>query len=487
MSDSARSRTYVMAYWPVADNAKRSLDHYTKYLALSLEMLAGQNLYFVSGNNAVLSSVEAHCRQHGIKLHVEKVVLDDLPKRPQMNELLLRAKQFGAALRAPPADFQRDKGLIHYWRDLRQAGEESFRKVFCIWHSKIGILHKAAVDNPFASTEFAWVDASVARFNNNRAGWDFRQISQSRAGVIYHYPNDMRKHGRQLPLNASFLLGDRKAIDDLHAAYEDAFRNSLAENYPNDEETVLAGVVASRPGLFSVIAGPSVPATAPHPNVTSQPTAKRKVLVVGTFRSGTNAMQACLEKYFNVEVTFNEWFWKHGVPPTGIQCPVPPDVPIIVMVKSPFAFHESLFPFWQHRRPNLDSGNDVSAFARKELAVFDVSGGNLGRPKYWYRCPTDYWNQFYYAWLSWTEVKHRCLFVKYEDVASTTEAEILKIARQFGLERKNAEPISLPRDRVGPEVPTDRSGERYKLSPEARHWIRERLNDNVVRTFGYDL
>lgn len=491
MPSPSSARTYVMAYWPVADNAKRSLDHYSKYLGLSLEMLAGQNLYFVSGNKGVLSSVEALCRQHQINLHVEKMVLDELPKRSQMDTLLLRAKNFGAGLRAPPADFQRDKGLIHYWRDLRQAGDEAFRKIFCIWHSKLDILRKAAADNPFSSNEFAWVDASVSRFNNTRAGWDFRQLGEAKPGIIQHYPNDMRKHGRQLPLNASFLLGDRRAIEDLHAAYEESFRRALAENYPNDEETVLADVVATRPALFSMISGAPARQAPPQAVISRAPgvqgAAPRKVLVVGTFRSGTNAMQACLETYFDVEVTFNEWFWKHGVPPTGIQCPVPPDVPIIVMVKSPFAFHESLFPFWQHRRPNLDSGSDVSSFARKELIVFDVSGGNLARPKYWYRCPTDYWNQFYYAWLSWTEVKPRCLFVRYEDVAAATEAEILKIAQAFGLKRKNSDPIALPGERVGPDVPTDRRGERYVLSPDARRWIGEHVNVNVLRTFRYEL
>ena len=72
-----RARTYVMAYWPIPGNAKRSLDHYTEHLAQSLAMLAGQKLHFISGNNNVLASVESMCRAHGITLHVEKRVLDE--------------------------------------------------------------------------------------------------------------------------------------------------------------------------------------------------------------------------------------------------------------------------------------------------------------------------------------------------------------------------------------------------------------------------
>ncbi|MCA3554400.1 hypothetical protein [Aestuariivirga sp.] len=479
MAQPNPARTYVMAYWPIPGNAKRPLDHYTEHLALSLQMLAGQNLYFISGNNKVLSSVESLSQTHGIRLHLQKVLLDDLPKRPQMEALLQRARNFGAKFAAPPADFQRDKGLIHYWRDLRQSGEDTFKRVFCIWHSKIGLLHNAAVENPFGSLHFAWADASISRFNRQRAGWDFREI-EAIPGVIRHYPNVMRKNGRELALNASFLLGDRAAIDALHAAYGKAFAASLGEDYPNDEETVLDSVVARQPQLFRAITGA---AAAPTPAAGS----RRKVLVVGAFRSGTNAMQSCLEAHFDVEVTFNEWFWKHGVPPTGIQCPVPPDVPVVVMAKSPYAFHESLYPFWLHRRPNLDSGPDVSAFARRELQVFDVSGGDLARPKYWFRCPTDYWNHFYFSWLSWTAVRPRCQFVRYEDVDRSTHDVIARIAERFGLRRKTSGPITLPAERVGPHVPTERKGERFLLTEEDRAWIRGMVHPLVARSLGYEL
>ena len=488
MAQPKPERTYVMAYWPVASNAKRSLDHYTKHLALSLEMLAGQNLYFISGNKSVLASVEELCRKNNINLHVDKLLLDDLAKRSSMDTLLNRAKRFGASLRAPPSDFQNDKGLIHYWRDLRQAGDETFQKIFSIWHSKIDLLHRAASLNPFSSTQFAWVDASVSRFNQRRPGWDFRDIAAVTPGVIHHFPNDMRKNGRRLALNASVLLGDRQAIDRLHSEYQEAFARCLEEDYPNDEETVIDTIVSREPQLFSAISGATTAQSAASPRLDpSAAPGPQKVLVVGVFRSGTNAMKACLEEYFDVDVTFNEWFWKHGLPPTGIQNSVPPEVPIIVMVKSPFAFHESLYPFWQHRRPNLDSGPDVSSFARKELHVFDISGGDLSRPKYWYRWPVEYWSQFYFSWLSWTEVRPRCQFVRYESLESDTEREILSLAERFNLRRKKPGPISLPGERVGPHVPTERGGERFVLNEADKQWIRERVNMLVARSLGYSL
>lgn len=258
MAESDRARTYVMAYWPIPSNAKRSLEHYSRYLPVSLEMLAGQNLFFVSGSGDVLTAVRRLCSQNNVRLHAETIAVANLRKWPAMEQLLARARMFGANLKAPPADFQRDKGLIHYWRDLRQAGDDAFRKIFCIWHSKIDLLHAASRANPFSSSEFAWVDASISRFNGRRVGWDFRKLSVPRAGVVHHFPNDMCKGGRQLALNASFLLGDTAAIDRLHAAYEDAFALCLREDYPNDEETVLDTIVSRMPGLFSVISGQSV-------------------------------------------------------------------------------------------------------------------------------------------------------------------------------------------------------------------------------------
>lgn len=213
----------------------------------------------------------------------------------------------------------------------------------------------------------------------------------------------------------------------------------------------------------------------------------RKVLVVGTFRSGTNAMKACLERYFHTEVTFNEWFWKHGSPPTGIQCQVPTNVPIVIMSKSPSAFVQSLYPFWIHRRPNLDAGRTISEFIRKELLVYDNSGGNHGRPKYWFRSPVDYWNHYYYSWLGWEEVRLRGLFVRYKDVARSTETEVSKVAAKIGLSRRVGGPIMLPQERVGPHVPTTREGERFRLTEDDLDWIRQNASSRVALSLGYKL
>lgn len=132
--------------------------------------------------------------------------------------------------------------------------------------------------------------------------------------------------------------------------------------------------------------------------------------MVGTFRCRTNAVNKCLVDQVDVEVTFNEWFWKHGLPPTGIQCQIPLSVPIVVMSRSPPNFQESLYPFWLHRQPNLRAGRDISKFIRSELFVYVNSNGDFSTPMYCYRSPTDYWNQFCFAWLIWHDVRSRRRF-----------------------------------------------------------------------------
>ena len=491
------SRTYIMGFWPIPQNQKNSLGHYSRYLALSLEMLQGANLYFISDNDQIISAVTKKCESIGINLYCKRLGIHDLEKYQYIGTLIQRTKNFGASLSCPPKNFNYDKGLNHYWRDLRKSGEDSFEKVFSIWHSKIDLLSLVSHENRFDSREFAWVDASIARFNGKRFAWNFPKLTMNRPNTVYHYPNLMQKYGHLLKINASFLLGDERAIDTLKTTYNEAFVKCLSEDYPNDEETVLDEVVSRNPRLFHSIS----PSSSAHSKLTStknrQPAAtpnilstsgglnKQKFLVVGAFRSGTNAMKTCLEGNFEVNVTFNEWFWKHGLPPSGIQSPIPPEVPIIIMSKSPVNFQISLYPFWLHRRVSLHSGENISEFIRSEFLVYDNTRGDFVTPTYWYRCPTDYWNQFYFAWINWKEVRSQCLFVRYEDFENSPDKIMTEISCKFNLSRITTSPICLPTQRVGPHVPTERDEARYIMTNDDKAWIKNHINASIAHALRY--
>lgn len=207
------------------------------------------------------------------------------------------------------------------------------------------------------------------------------------------------------------------------------------------------------------------------------------VLVVGTFRSGTNLMKHCLEAHFEAAPVYNTWFWKHGVPPTGIQVPVPPDVPIVVMSRDPVATNASLYRFWQARRPDLDLGATISDFVRRRLVVYDNTEGDR-LPRYSYPNPTEYWNQFYYSWLHWKAVEPQRVFIRCDDLVADPERIVAGIADRFALRRRGTDAVTLPGGRVGP--PADYApGTSGGLTEEDIRWIRAAADPEVAAGLGY--
>ncbi|WP_068110203.1 hypothetical protein [Tropicimonas marinistellae] len=220
------------------------------------------------------------------------------------------------------------------------------------------------------------------------------------------------------------------------------------------------------------------------PGALSLPFTRRKVLVVGTFRSGTNVTQTCLEQYFHTRVVFNEWFWKHGVPPTEIKRPIPRKVPILVMSKDPVELNRSLYRFWQARRPELDVGRNISEFIRRRFIVYDNTGGD-SRPRYYFLHPTEYWNQFYFSWLNWKAVSDQRVFLRCEDLMRDPEECLSAFSARFGLQRRGAAPVSLPEGRVGPPVAPETDTDESGLSGEDIDWIRRQVDPEVANALGY--
>ena len=210
----------------------------------------------------------------------------------------------------------------------------------------------------------------------------------------------------------------------------------------------------------------------------------RKVLVVGTFRSGTNVTRHCLERFFYARAVFNDWFWKHGVPPTEIQREIPVGLPIVVMSKDPVALNQSLYRFWLARRPELDVGKNVSEFIRRRFIVYDNTGAN-NRPRYYFLNPTEYWNQFYFSWLHWKKIDDQRAFLKCEDLMADPESNLTVISQRFGLKRRGKEPLFLPRERVGPSVVTSTEKQNSSLTDEDVDWIRSWIDPEVAKALGY--
>ncbi len=216
-----------------------------------------------------------------------------------------------------------------------------------------------------------------------------------------------------------------------------------------------------------------------------------KVMVAGTFRSGTNLLKHLFSENYRTDVVFSRWFWKHGLPPTQIKKPIPDRVPIVVITKNPIALNISLYRFWQIRRPELSVGRSISEFVRKPLIVYDNSN-KCRDPQYIFTTPTDYWNQFHHAWIYWKDVDDRRLFVSYEDLVRDPDAVMRSIAARIGLERKSDSAISLPEKPVGPTrdgSPTSlgelRDNPTELLTEADVRTIKDLVNEDVERRLGY--
>jgi hypothetical protein len=240
-----------MGYWRLPDNAKHPVGHYLALIPRSLEMLRGERLIFFTDDPSIRQMVETCCKRNAVSVISLSKEVPDLPAFESAAAIVQQTALFGSDTE-PPRAFNNEKGLLHYWRDFVGSGPVQYRKILAIWLSKVLLMHECVVRNPFESGHFAWIDASISRFNSHRANWNFVKVAD-RDGVICHYSSRMRKWGLPLTINASFLKGDSRTWARLAGLYSDELREAARERYPNDEETILHGVNAKHVTMFSPI------------------------------------------------------------------------------------------------------------------------------------------------------------------------------------------------------------------------------------------
>jgi hypothetical protein len=220
----------------------------------------------------------------------------------------------------------------------------------------------------------------------------------------------------------------------------------------------------------------------------------QEIAVVGAFRSGTNLMKWLIECSYHARCSFNQWSWKHGLPPTTLSAAGHgrPSVPLVIMVKEPVRQNVSLFRHWQRTRPHLLAGRSFSQFVRAELIVHDNSYGGRG-PKYLFATPTDYWNAFYFSYLYWDDVVVTSLVVRLDELEGHTANVVSQIGVQLGLVRRTDFDPQLPMHKVRPSPDgraaqldaAERHSDALEVSEEDRRFILSRVSPAVFqRIFG---
>jgi len=245
--------TYCLGFWALPGNTKNSLNHYRHLLPQTLAMMRGANVLILHDDPEFEAEVTELARKNVVRLTSRQLPVTALPGWDVATQAVEACRTSALDLAGPrPASLGNEKGVVHFWRDLTDSGPEVYRAMLAIWLSKVPLVVALAIDNPFGTHWFGWADASVARFNGSRDHWNFAELAL-RPNRIAHYRNDMKMHGRVLPVNASVMLGDRPAWDRFSAVYSAALPACLAQAYGHDEETVIQAAHAQSPDLFECI------------------------------------------------------------------------------------------------------------------------------------------------------------------------------------------------------------------------------------------
>ncbi len=249
---SINSKTFCIGYWALSHNIKHDLAHYSNLLPVTLSMLGGKNVVFFYDEPLLLERVMEIAFEYGVKVRPYRIALNDLPNRESSIKVLGATEAYGIQHPEPPDIHKKEKALEHYWRDYKKSGHDAYLNMLSIWLSKVPLVSRIVEENPFDSTHFAWVDASLARFNGHRDFYDVCRVVDCRDRISF-YRGKLIKNGKKLMLNASYMSGSKCAWRRLESLFQEQLTLAEDDIYPNDEETVLDCCYQVEPELFRMI------------------------------------------------------------------------------------------------------------------------------------------------------------------------------------------------------------------------------------------
>jgi len=175
------------------------------------------------------------------------------------------------------------------------------------------------------------------------------------------------------------------------------------------------------------------------------------VAVAGALRSGTNYLKFLLEQNYHVVAEFNAFGWKHaGVPVlAGKSGLAYPDMPLVYVVKGPYAFVVSLHRYHQRKlteghRISIDGGEDFDSFLSGPVTVFDSQ--SAGSPQMRFANPVQYWNFLYWNLETLDPVRFRVAGFNYEDLIADPD---LLCRNQVVMKlRRRSEAVATPTNRL---------------------------------------
>jgi hypothetical protein len=228
-SSSSCSVTYVSGYWFVPQNTKHLYEgHYKPLLAATMAMFVDKPMVFFYGQDFIRNSLSSFRNIQFVKLPVHQ-----LPTYAVSATYLANVKARDLRIPWKP----NEKHCIHVQRELHESGEDSYRKVFSIWTSKVLLMKKIATENPYRTTHFAWVDAGLSKFR--REPNLYRAPSYPRHNLYYFTDNEMLYLNESIPLIACFMVATESVWVKLSEPYLLELHQNKTSGYSHDEETLL--------------------------------------------------------------------------------------------------------------------------------------------------------------------------------------------------------------------------------------------------------
>lgn len=248
--------TYVLGFWEVPNNAKHNMSHYYKYIPLTFNTLIGKKIIFFYEDLEILNYIRKIINtRYFIPIHLR---LQDLPTYYLSNNLLHSCKRMDIQQiitsnkeKNIHDSHKREKGIVHYEREFLKSGEESYRKIISIWTSKIFLLERVILENPFITEDFAWLDVSISRMGKDYVNCNF----------IKHMFNSNNSHpwppmlylGEEINNSAGFMISNKHTWDTIIPLYKNTLDRIKDSDYAHDEETILHLVYKKHSNLFNII------------------------------------------------------------------------------------------------------------------------------------------------------------------------------------------------------------------------------------------
>ena len=239
--------TYVMAFYNFNNNKRHNFDHYKKHLRNTFRVMPNSQIIFFYQDKEIINLIRRRCKTN--KLIPIKINYNDLPTREITKKYVNSLKKLDIK-KINCKDETIEKGITHF-KEILKCGEETYLKILTVWTSKLFLVEKAILKNPFKSNIFSWVDISLAKMNGrNKWNWVTNKYPEDK---ISFYPSNMTYYGSKLNLSAGFIRGEKNLMLLLIDLFKKRLETHSEDIYGHDEETLLNLISNDKPDLFYII------------------------------------------------------------------------------------------------------------------------------------------------------------------------------------------------------------------------------------------